>query len=112
MTAAVAATGITGAQNAASAPPGTALTIYSNATPGAISPEAYRQPSRGALPGYAVVRQERDLDLAKGTTVLEQNYQFDLVSTDKLLQKYVDRPIAVEQVRGQATETFNGTLLS
>ncbi len=48
----------------------------------------------------------------KGTTVLEQNYQFDLVSTDKLLQKYIDRPIAVEQVRGQATETFNGTLLS
>src|SRR5262245_18396941 len=58
MTAAVAATGITGAQHAASASPGTALTIYSHATPGAISPEAYRQPSRGALPGYAVVRQE------------------------------------------------------
>ena len=50
--------------------------------------------------------------MRKGTTVLEQNYQFDLVSTEKLLQKYVDRPIAVEQVRGQATETFNGTLLS
>jgi len=95
---------------------------------------------RGAVPGYAVVRQERDLEFSKGrnavrftdvaalidpttvvfesmtdgkgTTVLEQNYQFDLVSTDKLLQKYIDRPIAVEQVRGQATETFNGTLLS
>jgi len=49
---------------------------------------------------------------AKGTTVLEQNYQFDLVSTDKLLQKYVDRPIAVDQIRGQSTESFNGTLLS
>ena len=43
---------------------------------------------------------------------LEQNYQFDLVSTDKLLQKYIDRPIAVDQIRGQTTETFNGTLLS
>jgi hypothetical protein len=120
--------------------PGTALTIYSNAAPGAISPDAYRMPGRGAVPGYAVVRQERDLDLTrgrnavrftevaalidpttvafesltdpKGTTVLEQNYQFDLVSTDKLLQKYIDRPIAVDQVRGQTTESFKGTLLS
>ncbi len=120
--------------------PATALTIYSNAAPGSISPDAYRSPSRGAVPGYAVVRQERDLALdkgrnavrftdvaalidpttvsfesmtdAKGTTVLEQNYQFDLVSTEKLMQKYVDRPIAVDQVRGQATESFNGTLLS
>jgi hypothetical protein len=120
--------------------PATALTIYSNAAPGSISPDAYRSPSRGTVPGYAVVRQERDLELtkgrnavrftdvaalidpttvafesmtdAKGTTVLEQNYQFDLVSTDKLLQKYIDRPIAVDQIRGQATESFNGTLLS
>ena len=120
--------------------PASALTIYSNAAPGSISPDAYRSPSRGAVPGYAVVRQERDLELlkgrnavrftdvaalidpttvafesmtdAKGTTVLEQNYQFDLVSTDKLLQKYVDRPITVDQVRGQSTESFSGTLLS
>jgi hypothetical protein len=118
----------------------TALTIYSNAAPGAVSPELYRSPGRGSVPGYAVVRQEREFDFTKGrnavrftdvaalidpttvafesltdgkgTTVLEQNYQFDLVSTDKLLQKYVDRPITVEQVRGQATETFSGTLLS
>lgn len=120
--------------------PATALTIYSNAAPGSISPDSYRTPQRGAVPGYAVVRQERDLDLTtgrnvvrfsdvaalidpttvmfesltdgKGTTVLEQNYQFDLVSTDKLMQKYIDRPIAVDQVRGQTTESFNGTLLS
>jgi hypothetical protein len=120
--------------------PGTALTIYSSAAPGAISPDTLRMPGRGALPGYAVVRQERDLDFtkgrnairysdvaalidpttvvfesltdAKGTTVLEQNYQFDLVSTDKLLQRYVDRSIVVDQVRGQGTESFSGTLLS
>ena len=140
MAAAVAATGISGAQIVNPSSPGTALTIYSHAAPGAVPPELYRQPGRGAVPGYAVVRQERDMEFmkgrnvvrftdvaalidpttvvfesladAKGTTVLEQNYQFDLVSTDKLLQKYVDRPIAVEQVRGQTTETFNGTLLS
>ena len=121
-------------------PPATALTIYSNAAPGSISPDAYRSPGRGPVPGYAVIRQERDMELvkgrnavrftdvaalidpttvafesmtdAKGTTVLEQNYQFDLVSTEKLLQKYVDRSIAVDQVRGQTTESFNGTLLS
>ncbi len=139
--AALAALSASGADVAGQAtPPATALTIYSNAAPGSISPDAYRSPVRGAVPGYAVIRQERDLDLAKGrnavrftdvaalidpttvafesitdgkgTTVLEQNYQFDLVSTDKLLQKYIDRPIAVDQVRGQGTESFNGTLLS
>ena len=141
--AAVAAAGLNvppGDPAAASAASGTALTVYSRATPGAVAPELYRQPGRGTVPGYAVVRQERELEFArgrnmvrfadvaalidpttvvfesltdgKGTTVLEQNYQFDLVSTDKLLQRYIDRPIAVEQVRGSATETFSGTLLS
>ena len=120
--------------------PATALTIYSNAAPGSISPDAYRSPTRGAVPGYAVVRQERDLDLTKGrnavrftdvaalidpttvafesmtdpkaTTVLEQNYQFDLVSTDKLLQKYVDRADRRRSGARTSTESFNGTLLS
>lgn len=48
----------------------------------------------------------------KGTSVLEQNFQLDLVSTEKLLHRYVDRPIAVEQARGQSTESFTGTLLT
>jgi hypothetical protein len=138
--AALATAAVTATRNVTPPAAATALTIYSHAAPGAVSPELYRTPGRGNVPGYAVVRQERDLEFAKGrnavrfsdvaalidpttvvfesltdgkgTTVLEQNYQFDLVSTDKLLQKYVDRPIAVEQVRGQTTETFNGTLLS
>ncbi|TAK54784.1 MAG: DUF4139 domain-containing protein, partial [Dehalococcoidia bacterium] len=39
---------------------GNALTIYSTAQPGAISPELYRSGGRGqAVPGYAVVRHER-----------------------------------------------------
>jgi len=141
LAAAIAALSTASVDVASQAPaPASALTIYSNAAPGSISPEMYRSPNRGAVPGYAVVRQERDLDLIKGrngvrfsdvaalidpttvmfesltdnkgTTVLEQNYQFDLVSTDKLMQKYIDRPIAVDQVRGQTTESFNGTLLS
>src|SRR5215470_10176074 len=98
-------------------PEDTAITIYSSAEPGAISPDQYRPvpggavPNASSVPGYAMVRQERDVKLVSGrstlkfadvaalidpttvtftsltesrTRVLEQNYQFDLVSTDKL----------------------------
>lgn len=119
---------------------GDALTIYSNTRPGAIAPELYRHGGRGQLPGYAMVRHERELLLtrgrntvrftdvaalidpttvtfesltdAAGTSVIEQNFQFDLVSTEKLLQKYIDRTISVDQVRGSGVESFEGTLLS
>ncbi len=127
------------------APEDTAITIYSSAEPGAILPDEYRPvpggtvPSAANVPGYALVRQERDVKLASGrstlkfadvaalidpttvtftslteprTRVLEQSYQFDLVSTDKLLLKYIDRPIAVERRVGERVETINGTLLS
>ena len=49
-----------------------AITIYSSAQPGAIPPEYYRPlPGQGAppamgVPGYAMVRQERDVQLAAG----------------------------------------------
>ncbi|HEX9685910.1 MAG TPA: hypothetical protein VGA25_08680 [Burkholderiales bacterium] len=120
---------------------GDALTIYSSARPGAIAPELYRHGNRGQpLPGYAMVRHERELQLARGrntvrftdvaalidpttvtfesltdaagTSVIEQNFQFDLVSTEKLLRKYIDRAIAVDQVRGSGVESFDGVLLS
>jgi hypothetical protein len=123
----------------------TAITIYSSEQPGAISPELYRPipgsgvPNAMSVPGYALVRHERDIKLPGGrsvlkfadvaalidpttvtftslteprTRVLEQNFQFDLVSTDKLLLKYIDRPIAVERGLGDRLETINGTLLS
>ncbi len=128
----------------------TTLTIYSTARPGAIPPEMYRpvtqqqaqygrQYSR-AIPGYAVVKQERQIKLEagrgtvrfsdvaalidpttvsfssltdpEGTRVLEQNYEFDLVSTAKLMQRFLDRQITVEQTRGDSVATFTGTLLS
>jgi len=118
-----------------------ALTLYSSAGPGAVSPDAYRHGGRGqAIPGYAVVRHERELPLARGrntvrftdvaalidpttvtfesltdaagTSVVEQNFQFDLVNTEKLLQRYIDRAINVDQVRGTGVESFTGTLLS
>jgi hypothetical protein len=41
--------------------------------------------------------------------VVEQNYEFDLVSADKLLQKYVDQKITVHTRDGKS---YEGTLLS
>ena len=123
----------------------TAITIYSSAQPGAISPELYRPvpgagvPNAMAVPGYALVRHDRSIPVPTGrgslrfsdvaglidpttvtftsltdaaTRVLEQNFQFDLVSTDKLLLKYVDRPITVERTLGNQAQTVSGTLLS
>jgi len=48
-----------------------------------------------------------------GTFVLEQNYEYDLVSAQKLLAKYVDREITVvdEDAEGKLTEA-RATLLS
>jgi hypothetical protein len=123
----------------------TAITIYSSALPGAIPADMYRPVAgRGVLnamevPGYALVRQDRSMQLATGrstvrftdvaalidpttvtfssltdprTRVLAQNFQFDLVSTEKLLLKYIDRPITVERAEGQQAVTVSGTLLS
>jgi hypothetical protein len=132
-------------QAAAPAPEDNAITIYSSAQPGAISPEFYRPlpgqgtPSAASVPGYALVRTERDVQLSSGRSqlrftdvaalidpttvtfaslsdpearVLEQNFQFDLVSTDKLLQKYIDRPLTAERNVAGGTTSVSGTLLS
>lgn len=92
------------------------------------------------VPGYGIVRQTREIDLPnksniikysdvaayidpttvqfksltdpKGTKVGEQNYQFDLVSQQKLLEKYIDKKITVEKVAGDKIENVEGTLLS
>ncbi len=110
---------------------GVSLTIYSTATPGAIPPEMYR-PTPGQnrygygnpwnqIPGYAMIRQDRTLDIdagvsqltftdvaalldpttvrfesltdPDGTNVLEQDYRFDLLSMDKMLERYIDKTI-------------------
>ena len=92
-----------------------------------------------AVPGYALVRHERSVRVGAGrsslrfsdvaglidpttvtfssltdpaTRVLEQNFQFDLVSSQKLLLKYLDRPVTVERTQGGQTSTLSGTLLS
>ncbi len=50
-----------------------------------------------------------------GTTVLEQNFEYDLISRDKLLSKYIDKEIELVRrfgVSGDKTEILKGTLLS
>jgi hypothetical protein len=53
-----------------------------------------------------------DLTNPGGTAVLEQNFQFDLVSPEKLLEKFLDREISVILTRGDQAETVSGRLLS
>jgi len=45
----------------------------------------------------------------KNTAVLEQNYEYDLVSSQKLLGKFLDKEITVTEKEGN---TYTGTLLS
>src|SRR3954463_1486257 len=130
---------------AAAAHAETAITIYSSAQPGAISPEFYRPvPGQGTpnamqVPGYALVRDDREIRISQGrsqlsftdvaalidpttvtftslsdpaTRVLEQNFQFDLVSTQKLLLKFIDRQITVDKSTGNGIVPISGTLLS
>ena len=126
----------------AAEPVANSLTIYSSAQPGSVPPEMYRYGGQQgyAVPGFAMVRHERDIELKSGrndvrftdvaglidpttvsfesltdptgTRVLEQNFQFDLVSTDKLMREFIDREITVEQTRGDKVDSFSGTLLS
>jgi hypothetical protein len=92
------------------------------------------------IPGYAIVKHERGVTLPQGrstirftdvaaqidpttvsfasltdpvsTHVLEQNFEFDLVSTAKLMEKFIDKTITIEQVQGDKVSTITGTLLS
>jgi hypothetical protein len=114
-----------------------ALTIYSSAEPGGVAPEQLNDAS--TIPGYALVSDTRDIELTAGraelrfsdvaqqmdpttvaftsltdpagTRVLEQNYQFDLVSQQKLLQRYIGEQIRVTQAIGNERVNHSGTLL-
>jgi hypothetical protein len=94
--------------------------------------------SSGQVPGYAVVRHDRSYDLERGvhplrvtdvaalidpttvtfasldepsTRVLEQSFQFDLVSQAKLMQRFIGERITVEQPYGDSVKLVEGTLL-
>jgi hypothetical protein len=49
------------------------------------------------------------LDYPEKVMILEQNYQFDLVSSDKILEKYVDKEI---QIKTKGEKLYAGELLS
>lgn len=120
------------------------LTIYSSAQPGSVPAYLYRPVANqsinyGQIPGFAMVRHQRDHELDRGanrlrvsdvaalidpttvtfrsltepaTRVLEQNFEFDLVSRQQLIQRYLGETIEVEQQRGDAVKVTRGTLLS
>lgn len=44
--------------------------------------------------------------------VLEQNFQYDIVSREKILEKYVGKDITAYQIYGDKKELIEGTLLS
>lgn len=52
-----------------------------------------------------------DLDDAK-TTVLEQNFQFDLVSPSKLMERYIGREVSIAVPMGDGVSNVAGELLS
>src|SRR5262245_12593552 len=140
------AAGILLALNAAAAEPEVSLTVYSSAEPGGIPAEWYRplpgmgSPMANQLPGFALVRLDRELQVPRGrgtiqftdvaalidpttvqflslsdpegTQVLEQTFQFDLVSQDKLASRYIDRPVTVEQQSGDGVKIIDGMLVS
>lgn len=110
---------------------GDALTVYSDFN-------ANRGPQNSAT-GFAVVSHDREYALEKGvgslrvtdvaaridpttvtfqsltdedTRVLEQRYEFDLVSRGKLLERFIGQVIDVEVSRGDVVDTINGSLLS
>lgn len=116
----------------------TAVTVYSSPH-GAIPDLTQGQGRQMPASGFAVIHQTRQVtvpnktgeirlqdvaaridpttvmfEIIKGphTRVLEQDFQFDLVNSQKLLEKYIDQTIQVEQVMGQSTRSIEGKLLS
>lgn len=118
-----------------------ALTIYSRARQDGMEPRIYLPVTGGQnAQGYAVIRHSRTVELAAeenvlkfsdiaalidpstvqfrsltdpaGTKLVEQGYQFDLVSQEKLLEKYIGQQITVHITAGSTSETVAGILLS
>jgi len=54
----------------------------------------------------------RSLAEPQGTMVLEQNFEYDLVTPERLMDKYIDRPIAFEPPPGEKGKKIEGVLLS
>src|SRR5262249_7726335 len=103
---------------ATDAKPGVHLTIYNEnfalikerrelpeALKGGLNVIHFRDVAASLDPTSVHVRSLTDPE----AQVMEQNYEFDLVNADKLLQKYVDQKITAHTKDGKA---YEGTLLS
>lgn len=124
------------------------LTVYSSADPAGFDPQRFIAQQRQGydpnfawqVPGFGVVRDEREIEFEEGvntlsftdvaafidpttvsfsdltdaaaTGVLEQQFLFDLVSPSKLLDRYLDRQITVQVPAGDGLEQVTGKLLS
>ncbi len=114
------------------------ITIYSGKHQGHLNQNQLQNVN--SIPGYAVVKQTKTAQFQKGqftlafddvaehidpttvsfstpdnldaATVLDQNFQFDLVGTEKLLQKYLDQTIHVNHNQGSDSIDSSGILLS
>lgn len=116
--------------------PSTSLTIYSKAAPGEIG---VGMPA-AQVPGYALVRSEREIEIPEKKTTVEfgdvaayidpttvvfssltdpegahvtsQNYLFDVASNEAILKRYIGHDIDIEQTVGAKIEHSVGKLLS
>lgn len=132
---------VTSMANAQSIDSEDSLTIYSSASPGGVPAGLYLPSESGysgQVPGYAVVRHVREYDIERGqsqlriidvasgidpttvafrsitesgTRVLEQSFEFDLVSQRKLIKRYLGQVIEVDQLVGDHVSTVRGELL-
>jgi len=97
--------------------PGVAVTVYNQGYAVVKDDRTIRIPGAESVVRFTDVAEHIDptsvyfksLTDPDGTEVLEQNYEYDLVSADKLLQKYIDKEVTVWTESG---EKFAGTLQS
>ena len=117
----------------------TNISIYSKNQHGALHQNQLQNPRN--IPGFAMIRQYKELTFKKGKsqlffddvtefidpttvslklsdqdqdriTILDQNYQFDLVDNNKLLQKYIGESITINHNLGDTSVNTTGILLS
>lgn len=114
------------------------ITIYSGNQQGSLDQEQLQNIYN--ITGFAVIKQSKTSSFKKGqfnlsfddvaahidpttvtfelpnnpnaVSVLDQNFQFDLVSTEKLLQKYLDQNIKINHNLGNQSTISHGKLLS
>jgi hypothetical protein len=106
------------AQDAAPPPDGVSLTIYNQGTALVIDRRTFDLTGGVSTLDFTDVAATidatsvsfRSLTDPAGTSVLEQNYVFDLVGSARLLERYIDQRIEV--VTSPDNTTFSGVLLS